>query len=169
MPILVCRRRRKMQFIRRSTIRIPKRKGDSHKGENGSVLVVGGCEDYVGAVTLSGLAALRSGADLVKVIAPEKVAWAINAYSPDIITRKISGRFFIPSHFDIVNAEVKKFDVLLIGNGMGLNEDTRKFCRNSRAPGSPTSSITSTTSSPRSIICCREKSPMRFPTLAAWR
>lgn len=118
-----------MQFIDNSKIRLPKRKEGSHKGDNGSVLVVGGCEDYVGAVTLSGLAALRCGADLVKIIAPEKVAWAINAYSPDIITKKISSKFFLPAHFGIVNSEIKKFDVLLIGNGIGLNKKTGEFCR----------------------------------------
>ena len=118
-----------MKFITKSQIRLPKRKKDSHKGDNGLVLAVGGSRDFVGAATLAGLAALRSGADLVKVIAPEKAAWAINAYSPDLITMKLKSDYFNLNHFDIVKNEMEKFDVLLVGNGIGLNNETKKFCR----------------------------------------
>ena len=119
-----------MKFINKKNIVLPVRKKNSHKGDNGRVLVVGGSKDYVGAVTLAGLASLRSGADLVKIIAPEKVAWAINAYSPDLITMKISGvDFFRSRNFDTIKDEIEKFDVLLIGNGIGLNDETKKFCR----------------------------------------
>ncbi len=70
----------KMKFITKKDIKLPKRSSGSHKGQNGSVLAVGGSKDYIGAITLAGLAALRSGCDLVKVAAPEKVAWAGNRF-----------------------------------------------------------------------------------------
>ncbi len=119
----------KIHFIKKSQIKLPKRKKGSHKGNNGLVLVVGGSKDFVGAVTLAGLAALRSGADLVKVIAPEKVAWAINAYSPDLVTMKLKGKYFNLNHYNIVKNLMNKFDVLLIGNGIGLSNETKKFCK----------------------------------------
>lgn len=118
-----------MKFITKSEIKIPKRKSSSHKGDNGYVLAVGGSEDYAGAITLAGLAALRSGCDLVKIIAPEKVAWAINAYSPDLVTMKLEDDYFKLKHFDIIKKSMEKFDLLLIGNGMGLKNETKKFCR----------------------------------------
>lgn len=118
-----------MHIITKSQIKIPKRRSNSHKGDNGLVLVVGGSENFVGAVTLAGLAALRSGADLVKIIAPEKVAWTINAYSPDLITMKLKGKYFKQNHFNILNKLMKKFDVLLIGNGIGVSNKTKRFCR----------------------------------------
>ena len=118
-----------MKYITKSDIKIPTRKKESHKGDNGLVLAVGGSKDFVGAIALAGLAALRSGCDLVKIIAPERVAWSINAHSPDLITKKIRGDFFLPHHFDIIKNEVRKFDVLLVGNGIGLNNETKKFCR----------------------------------------
>lgn len=118
-----------MEFITKSQIKLPKRRKDSHKGDNGLVLVVGGSKDFVGAVALAGLAALRSGCDLVKVIAPEKVAWAINTYSPDLITKKFHSEIFLPKHFNLVKKEMNKFDVLLIGNGIGLRNETKKFCK----------------------------------------
>ena len=117
-----------MKFITKSQIKLPKRREDSHKGDNGLVLAVGGSENFVGAVALAGLAALRSGCDLVKVIAPEKVAWAINAYSPDLVTMKLKDNYFKPKHFDAVKKSMEKFDVLLIGNGIGLKNETKKFC-----------------------------------------
>jgi len=118
-----------MRVIDESDIVLPKRDASSHKGQNGLVLGAGGSENYVGAITLAGLAALRSGCDLVKIIAPEKVAWAINAYSPDLMTMKLKDSYFKLNDFKVVNESMKKYDVLLIGNGIGLNNETKKFCR----------------------------------------
>lgn len=118
-----------MFFITNSQVKLPKRKSSSHKGQNGYVLAVGGSENYAGAIMLAGLAALRSGCDLVKIIAPEKVAWAINAYSPDLVTMKLKDPAFKPRHFSIVKKSMDKFDVLLIGNGLGMNNETKKFCK----------------------------------------
>ena len=118
-----------MQYITKKNIKLPKRGSSSHKGDNGLVLAVGGSQDYAGAITLAGLAALRSGCDLVKIIAPEKVAWVINAYSPDLVTKKIKDQNFKMEHFKILVKEMEKYDVLLIGNGIGLKDESRKFCR----------------------------------------
>ena len=118
-----------MKFIAKKDIKIPERKKDSRKGDNGYVLAAGGSKDYAGAIALAGLAALRSGCDLVKIIAPDKVAWAINAYSPDLVTMKLNGDYFKPSHFGIIKKQMEKFDVLLVGNGIGLNDKSKKFCR----------------------------------------
>src|SRR3989338_6515441 len=118
-----------IKFLTRNDIKMQKRKKGSHKGNNGLVLAVGGSNDYVGAITLAGLSALRSGCDLVKIIAPEKVAWAINAYSPDLMTKKMKGDYIDSKYSGIVNKEMKKFDVLLIGNGIGLKDESKKACR----------------------------------------
>ena len=58
----------------------------SHKGDFGCVLIVGGSLHYAGSPILNGLAAYAAGCDLVTIAAPEKVAWAINSYNPDLIT-----------------------------------------------------------------------------------
>lgn len=118
-----------MRFITKSQITLPTRSNYSHKGDNGLVLAVGGSEDFAGAIALAGLAALRSGCDLVKIIAPEKAAWAINAYSPDLITMKLKGNYFKLNNFNIIKKQMEKFDVLLIGNGIGLNKSTKQFCK----------------------------------------
>lgn len=108
-----------------------KRKGDSHKGENGKVLVVGGSEKYSGAVYLaaSAVAALRCGTDIVEVMAPEKVAWAINSLTPDLITIKLSGKNIGESHKKKILHEVEGFDVVLLGNGVGGARETQRTIR----------------------------------------
>ncbi len=107
--------------------KLMERKKTSHKGENGYALIVGGSEDYAGAVALAGLAALRTGCDSVTIAAPEKVAWTLNKMSPDLITQKVKG-----SYFNIKNAKemvkfAEKFDAVLIGNGVTRKAD--KFCQ----------------------------------------
>ena len=58
---------------------------DSHKGQNGVVLVVGGGWLYHGAPTLAALAAARSGVDLVLVAVPKMIAPSVRAISPNLI------------------------------------------------------------------------------------
>ncbi|MDO8523731.1 MAG: NAD(P)H-hydrate dehydratase [bacterium] len=83
----------------------------------GRVLIVGGSREYTGALYLAGVAALRSGAESVLIMAPEKVAWAINALSPDLMTRKLRGTYLSQSHERAIRKQLKTADVLLIGNG----------------------------------------------------
>lgn len=103
------------------------RKKTSRKGENGHALVIGGSDEYVGAVVLAGLAALRAGCDMATIAAPEKVAWAAHQYTPDLMTYKVKG-----ASFNIKNAKemvkyADKFDAILIGNGVTRKAD--KFCQ----------------------------------------
>ncbi len=106
------------------------RKKTSHKGDNGNVVIIGGSEDYIGAPALVGMAALatlRSGADLVTVIAPEKVAWAINCIAPDIITKKIPCRNFSQKNVKQILQLTKDADVVEIGNGIAFTPGAKEF------------------------------------------
>jgi ADP-dependent NAD(P)H-hydrate dehydratase / NAD(P)H-hydrate epimerase len=100
-----------------------KLKRKDHKGSNGRVLVVGGSKDYVGAPALAAMAALRTGVDIVTVCAPEKVAWAINSYTPDIITKKFLGDELNLTHTKEIVTLSERHDVVLIGNGLGQNKE----------------------------------------------
>ena len=99
----------------------------SHKGDNGKVLVIGGSRDYIGAVVLAGLAALRSGADIVTIAAPEKVGYAINALSADLIVKKFKGDDFCVSRANDILKLSNNFDAVLIGNGIGMH--AKSFCK----------------------------------------
>jgi len=113
-------------------MQLKKRKKTSHKGQNGIVLVIGGSEDYTGApafVGMSALACMRSGADLVYIAAPEKVAWAINRISPDLITRKLKGKNIMLKHKKKILGLSKTAEVVTIGNGMGLQPSTKQLMK----------------------------------------
>ena len=64
---------------------IPTRKSNSRKGDNGTVLVVGGSYIYHGAPILSSIAALRCGTDLVYTAVPKINAQATRSISPNLI------------------------------------------------------------------------------------
>jgi len=104
------------------------RKSTAHKGDSGRVLVIGGSKTYVGAVALAGIAALRAGCDVVTIAAPEKVAWAVNCLYPDLITLKLQGDFIRHEHLFSLTPLIEQSDVILLGNGIGMHEETRKFC-----------------------------------------
>jgi ADP-dependent NAD(P)H-hydrate dehydratase len=64
---------------------IPERKISSRKGDNGTVLVVGGSYIYHGAPILASLAALRAGSDLVYTCVPKINTQSTRAISPNLI------------------------------------------------------------------------------------
>lgn len=104
---------------------LPKRGLESHKGEHGRLLIVGGGPRYVGAPALAGLAALRSGVDLAIIAAPEQAAWAINSFSPDLITIKLPCRDLEPAVLQGLNEELKRSDALIVGPGLWTLASTR--------------------------------------------
>ncbi|MDO9538727.1 MAG: NAD(P)H-hydrate dehydratase [Methanocalculus sp.] len=91
---------------------IPKKQKHSHKGEGGKVLIVGG-GPYQGAPYLAGLAALRAGADIVRVASP------VALDCPDLIHIPIAGRNIGKADADRLNSYASDADVVVIGPGMG--------------------------------------------------
>ena len=128
-----------MNYLTKSILKLPPRKREAKKGDYGRVLVIGGSEDYTGAPALAAqaaLAILRSGVDLVTVAAPEKVAWAINAMAPDIITIKIKGNHFTSKHVSSILKLTERYDVTLLGCGLGRKSDdfARAIVRRIKTP-----------------------------------
>ncbi len=74
-------------------------------------------------------ASMRTGIDIVTVLAPEKAGYVINTFSPNIIVKKVKGNFFALAHAKKIIEESRKADAVLIGNGMGLNPKTIKLVR----------------------------------------
>lgn len=108
---------------------IPARKKDSHKGQNGTVLVVGGSELFVGAPALSALAALRTGVDLVYVATTIDAAYTINSYDPSLITIKCDGSILTDKHYPEIEPFIQKADCIVIGPGLGTDKATEKLVK----------------------------------------
>ncbi|NIR15936.1 MAG: bifunctional ADP-dependent NAD(P)H-hydrate dehydratase/NAD(P)H-hydrate epimerase, partial [Desulfobacterales bacterium] len=66
------------------------------------MLVVGGSDVYSGAPALAGMAALRTGADLVSVLAPEPVVSAIRSYSPNLMVTTLGTQVLLPETVESV-------------------------------------------------------------------
>ncbi len=116
-------------YIKKSNIKLKKHKKSSHKGDNGRLLIIGGSIDYVGAIILAGSAAFATGVDIVTIAAPSKVAWAINCFDPNFITKKFKGDYFKSIQAKEVIKLSEKFDAVLIGNGLGERKTTLSFTK----------------------------------------
>jgi NAD(P)H-hydrate epimerase len=105
-------------------LRLKKRDPASHKGNNGTVLVIGGSNDYSGAPTLAALSAFKSGVDLVYVASPKSVSSTIRSYTPDLIVNTLHHDFIVEQDVEKIIELSKKADSLVIGCGMGRKEET---------------------------------------------
>ena len=102
-----------------------KRALESHKGDSGRILVIGG-GPYTGAPALSALAALRAGADIVTVAAPRDAARTISAYSPNLIVAPLSADHLRPQDLDLLRAQIARHDVVVMGMGLGRHQETEQ-------------------------------------------
>lgn len=94
---------------------IKKRPSDSHKGNYGRILLIGGSENYGGAIIMAAEAALNSGAGLISVATHAVNLDALHARNPEVMFIDWRDR-------NLVNL-MKKMDVIVCGPGLG----TRTF------------------------------------------
>ncbi|WP_338206343.1 NAD(P)H-hydrate dehydratase [Lactobacillus juensis] len=90
---------------------IKKRPSDSHKGNYGRVLLIGGSENYGGAIIMAAEAALNSGAGLISVATHAVNLDALHARNPEIM--------FIDWRDQNLVDLMKKMDVIVCGPGLG--------------------------------------------------
>src|SRR3989344_1449318 len=97
-----------------------------HKGNYGSVMVIAGSNLYSGSATLAGVSALRAGADLVTVAAPERAANIAASTLPDLITFPLKGNHLNTRHVsDVLDiAHLRRINSIVIGCGLGRHQST---------------------------------------------
>lgn len=110
-----------------------KRDLDSRKYDFGYLLVIGGSHHYCGASYLSAMAAMRSGCDMVRVIAPQRASDTIAAYSPNLSTVPLEGSIIEKKHVDTLLEEASVLEVVsrgkcavLIGGGISRSPETKE-------------------------------------------
>jgi len=110
---------------------LPKRRRDSHKGDYGKLLIVGGCAMYPGAPFFTTNAAVRTGAGLVTAAVPKEVypilAAKVNEAMP----------YALPSEDGVMTQEslplllslAEGKNALAIGMGLGRDARTQQTVR----------------------------------------
>ncbi len=102
---------------------IPARRLNSHKHDNGTVLVVGGSYMYHGAPILSSLAALRCGVDIVYTGVPKINVTATRSTSPNLIVIPLADQKLTRGAVNkLVGAIPKNLDSATIGMGLAIQE-----------------------------------------------
>jgi NAD(P)H-hydrate epimerase len=96
---------------------------DSHKGDNGRVLVIGGGAFY-GAPALAALAALRVGADIVRIAVPESSSLLVSSFSPVFVVKELDGEILSLRHVDYLLNLAEYHDAVVIGPGLGVAPET---------------------------------------------
>ncbi len=100
---------------------IPARNSKSRKGDNGTVLVVGGSYIYHGAPILSSLAALRAGTDLVYTAIPKINVQSTRSVSPNLIVIPlVDQKLTRGSVHKLLGAIPKNLDSATIGMGLAV-------------------------------------------------
>ncbi|MBK94944.1 MAG: NAD(P)H-hydrate dehydratase [Planctomycetaceae bacterium] len=99
------------------------RSEESHKGDYGRLLCVGGSRNMSGAISLTASAALRSGAGLVSVATAKSAQAIVASHNPCVMTIGLSEQS--DGVIQVTDAELNeavdglaRFDVLAIGPGL---------------------------------------------------
>ena len=103
---------------------LPRRPLDSHKGDFGRVVAIGGSDGMAGAISLTGLAALRSGSGLVKVLVPEMIQSSVASFNPSLMVEGVIAEraCFHGAAKEALIMDSNWADVVALGPGMGRSE-----------------------------------------------
>lgn len=105
---------------------LPPRRLDSHKGDFGRALLIGGSRGMAGAISLSGMAALRSGAGLVKLAVPDTSLEVVARFEPSYMTVPLpcdqQGRITLAAKESLAPL-IDEATIVACGPGMGRSPD----------------------------------------------
>ncbi len=101
---------------------------ESHKGDNGRILVVGG-GPFTGAPALAGKAAYRIGVDLVHIATPRNVHDVVASFSPSFIVHPLSSDILIPEDIPRIEKISKNVEAIVVGPGLGAGKETLEAVR----------------------------------------
>lgn len=103
------------------------------KYDFGLVVVIGGSDFYSGSPALSAMAAYKTGADMVRIIAPQRAADIIASFSPTMAAYPLDGKWLGKKHLATLISMVESAKAVsngktavVIGGGLGRSEETQK-------------------------------------------
>ena len=107
--------------------RLPQREDNTHKGNYGKVLAVTGSKGMSGACILASNAVLKSGAGMVTAAVPKSIADAVATQFVEVMTLPLptDGEILSKNATVLLLERLQKQEALLVGCGMGLNENVK--------------------------------------------
>ena len=100
------------------------RKPFTHKGTYGHALIIAGSAETMGAALLCADACLHSGAGLTTACIPQEGLTALNSRAPEVMALiRNTGE-------DILNADLKKYQAIAIGPGIGKDKGQAALLKN---------------------------------------
>ncbi|MBX9677946.1 MAG: NAD(P)H-hydrate dehydratase [Gemmataceae bacterium] len=111
---------------------LPPRAANSNKGDYGKIVVIGGSLGMSGAPTMASIAALRSGAGLVRTIVPHSIQPIVAAANLCLMTageeQDADGRF-AEAAFDAWMRHAEWADVVAVGPGLGRSDALQSLAK----------------------------------------
>jgi NAD(P)H-hydrate epimerase len=109
---------------------LPPRRPDTHKGDLGHVLVIGGDAGMAGAPVLAGQAALRAGSGLVSLATRAEHAGLASSVQPELMAHGVET-------LGALDALIERADALALGPGLGQGDWSRAIWQRALSAGQP--------------------------------
>ncbi|MCI4378346.1 hypothetical protein PGIGA_G00214830 [Pangasianodon gigas] len=117
---------------------IPPLTSKKHKGQDGRIGVIGGCQEYTGAPYFAAISALKIGADLSHVFCTKDAATVIKSYSPELIVHPVLDS---PNAVQEIEKWLPRLHSLVVGPGLGredkLLNNAKEVIEKSKSRGIP--------------------------------
>jgi len=110
--------------------RVPERLSDSHKGDYGRILLIGGSRGMAGSIALAGMAALRGGAGLVSVATPDVCADLVAGFHPSYMTIPLPSDpqgLIHHNAYTVLEEHIERADCIALGPGLQRSEAVSKL------------------------------------------
>ena len=104
----------------------PRRGKDSHKGQNGKLLIIGGSQDFHGAPLINFFGAESVGVDLVTIFVPKIHAEVSKQISPNIFVKTFRREYFSKDDLKEILEISQKYTACVLGSGIGKNKETKE-------------------------------------------
>ncbi|KAM3862394.1 ATP-dependent (S)-NAD(P)H-hydrate dehydratase [Diretmus argenteus] len=117
---------------------VPPLTSKKHKGQDGRIGIIGGCQEYTGAPYFAAISALKVGADLSHVFCTRDAATVIKSYSPELIVHPVLDS---PNAVEEIEKWLPRLHSLVVGPGLGredaLLKTTKEVIEKSKARDIP--------------------------------
>ncbi|XP_066562271.1 ATP-dependent (S)-NAD(P)H-hydrate dehydratase isoform X1 [Amia ocellicauda] len=98
---------------------VPPLTSKKHKGQDGRIGIIGGCQEYTGAPYFAAISALKAGADVSHVFCTKDAATVIKSYSPELIVHPILDSPNAVAEFE---KWLPRLHSIVVGPGLGRDD-----------------------------------------------